>query len=146
MPDAVVTLVADMQFVAETGSGHTVVMDAPKSVGGHAAAPSPMEMLLVGLGGCTGMDVISILRKKRQTVSGFSVEVHGEKAEEHPMRYTKINVVYRVRGRGVTEAAVKRAADLSMKKYCSVAATLGGNAEITYEWVIEDDADLSQEG
>ena len=108
MPTSTVTLVEGMQFVADFGSGHAIVMDGPADFGGHDTGPRPMELLLAGLGGCTGMDVASILRKKRQPFTGLKVDIVGTKAEEHPSRYTKIVVNYEVRGRGVSDAAVQQ--------------------------------------
>jgi len=99
-----------------------------------------MELLLIALGSCTGVDVISILEKKRQTVTDYRIEVSGERREEFPKSYTRLYVKHVVRGRGVSEAAVARAIELSETKYCSVAATLRGSAEIinSYEIVEED--------
>ena len=100
-----------------------------------------MELLLLALGGCTGVDVISILKKKRQHVTDYRIEVNGERRDAHPRAYTRLFVKHIVRGRGVSEKAVADAVELSDTKYCSVAATLGGSAEIisSYE-IIEDDA------
>jgi len=136
MPSATVSLVKDMQFLAETGSGHVVIMDANEQFGGHDTGSRPMELLLVGFGGCTGMDVISILRKKRQHVKGLSIKADGTKADGHPGRYTKIHLKYTVTGREVKPDAVERAITLSLEKYCSAAATLGASAEITHEYEI----------
>jgi len=123
-------------FVGITPSGHaqTIETDSPR----HSAA-TPMELLLLALGGCTGVDVISILRKKRQQISDYRIEVSGERREEHPRAYTRLFVKHIVRGRSVSREAVERAIELSDQKYCSVAATLRGTAEIitSYE-IIED--------
>jgi putative redox protein len=123
-------------FVGITPSGHaqTIETDSHR----HSAA-TPMELLLLALGGCTGVDVISILRKKRQQISDYRIEVSGERREEHPKAYTRLFVKHIVRGRGVSKEAVERAIELSEQKYCSVAATLRGTAEIitSYE-IIED--------
>jgi len=136
MPSATVSMVKDMQFLGETGSGHVIVMDANQQFGGRDTGARPMELLLVGFGGCTGMDVISILRKKRQNVKGLSVRVDGTKADGHPGRYTKIHLKYTVTGRDVKPEAVERSIGLSLEKYCSVGATLGASAEITHEFEI----------
>jgi len=136
MPSATVSLVKNMQFLGETGTGHVIVMDANQQFGGHDTGSRPMELLLVGFGGCTGMDVISILRKKRQNVKGLEIKVDGTKAEEHPGRYTDIHLKYTVTGKGLTTQAVERAINLSLDKYCSVAATLGAGAKITHEFEI----------
>ena len=123
-------------FVGITPSGHaqTIETDSQR----HSAA-TPMELLLLALGGCTGVDVISILRKQRQQISDYRIEVSGERREEHPRAYTRLFVKHIVRGRGVSRDAVERAIELSDQKYCSVAATLRGTAEIitSYE-IIED--------
>ena len=123
-------------FVGITPSGHaqTIETDSQR----HSAA-TPMELLLLALGGCTGVDVISILRKQRQQISDYRIEVSGERREEHPRAYTRLFVKHIVRGRSVSKDAVERAIELSDQKYCSVAATLRGTAEIitSYE-IIED--------
>ena len=123
-------------FVGITPSGHaqTIETDSQR----HSAA-TPMELMLLALGGCTGVDVISILRKKRQQISDYRIEVSGERHEEHPRAYTRLFVKHIVRGRSVSREAVERAIELSDQKYCSVAATLRGTAEIitSYE-IIED--------
>src|SRR5690349_3970862 len=113
-------------FIGITPSGHaqTIETDSHRN-----SAASPMELLLLALGGCTGVDVISILRKKRQHVSGYRIEVHGDRREEFPRAYTKLYVKRIVTGRGISEQAVARAIELSDQKYCSVAATLRGTAE-----------------
>ncbi len=136
MGSARVTLVKGMQFVGSADSGHAVVMDAPASVGGSDSASRPMELLLMAFGGCTGMDVISILRKKKQNVSRLELNVKGEQAENHPHMYTAIHIEYVITGREVSEDAVKRAIELSLEKYCSVGATLGKAAKITHSYKI----------
>jgi putative redox protein len=137
--DASVDLLEGMAFRATTGTGHQIVMDAAPDVGGGDAGPRPMEMLLVGLGGCTGIDVISILRKMRQDVSGYQIRLHGERATEHPKVFTSITVEHVVRGRGLNPDAVKRAVELSATRYCSAAAMLGRVARIeeTYRTIDE---------
>jgi len=119
-----------MHFDGVAGSGHTVAMDATADVGGTDSGPTPMELPLVALAGCTGMDVISILRKKRQQVIGYEVVVHGIRAEEHPKVYTQITVEHVVTGRNVDPAAVARAIELSETKYCGVSKTLDKTAQI----------------
>lgn len=125
-------------FVGITPSGHAQTIETDSQRG---SAASPMELLLLALGGCTGVDVIDILRKKRQHVSDYRIEVHGDRREEFPRCFTKLYVKHIVSGRGVSEKAVARAIELSDQKYCSVAATLRGTAEIvtSYE-IIEDTA------
>lgn len=123
-------------FVGITPSGHaqTIETDSQR----HSAA-TPMELLLLALGSCTGVDVISILRKKRQQITDYRIEVSGERRDEYPKAYTRLFVRHIVRGRSVSKEAVERAIELSETKYCSVAATLRGTAEIitSYE-IIED--------
>lgn len=136
--DAKVTLVNGMQFVGTASSGHAIVMDADKSVGGSNSGSRPMELVAMALGGCTGMDVISILRKKKQDVHGLEIVLRAEKAEHHPRRYTDIHIEFVVRGKGIDEAAVKRAIDLSSDKYCAVGGTLKPSAQITHSYRIEE--------
>jgi putative redox protein len=133
---AKVTYVKGMQFVGDTESGHALVMDADPSDGGQNTGPRPMELLLAGAGGCSGMDVVSILKKKRQDVTGFEINVKGEKAADYPKKFTDITLEFVVRGRNISEEAVKRAVELSMTKYCSVKATLEGTAKIHYLYKI----------
>ena len=125
-------------FVGITPSGHAQAMETDSHRG---SAASPMELLLLALGGCTGVDVIDILKKKRQHVTDYRIEVHGDRRDEFPKAYTKFYVKHIVSGRGVSPQAVARAIELSDQKYCSVAATLRGSAEIvtSYE-IIEDTA------
>ncbi len=136
MPKATVTLVNGMQFTGVADTGHEVIMDAPPSVGGRGIGSKPMELLLMGLGGCTGMDVISIMRKKKQVVTGFEINVFGEQAEDHPNRYTSLQIEYIIKGKDISEDAVKRSIQLSLDRYCSVAATLGAGAEIEHSYKI----------
>lgn len=109
-----------------------IVFDSDESVGGHDRGFRPLEMLLVGLAGCTAMDVISILKKKKQDVTGFEVAVEGIQAAEHPKYFTEITVVYRVTGREIDPAAVERAVELSETKYCGASAMLREKAAITH--------------
>lgn len=136
MAGAKITLVDGMQFLGSTDSGHAVVMDASSNVGGNNTGPRPMELLMVAFGGCSGMDIISILRKKKQDVSKFEIDVHGEMAETTPHYYTALHIEYVVKGKDISEEAVKRAIELSLEKYCSVGATLGKAAKITHSYRI----------
>jgi putative redox protein len=133
---AKVTYVKGLQFVGDTDSGHAVIMDGDKSVGGENTGPRPLELLLIAAGGCSGMDVISILKKKRQEVSNVEINVSGQKAEEYPKRFTEITLEFVIKGRNIEETAVKRAVELSMTKYCSVKATLEGSAKVRYSYKI----------
>jgi len=122
-----------LQFTARTGSGHEIVLD---DSGGNAG-PRPVEMLLVGQVGCTGMDVISILQKKRQVVTRYEVSVTAEQRDGQPAVYTRADVVHLIEGPAVDEAAVRRAIELSATKYCSVAAMLSaGTVEIHHRYRI----------
>jgi len=136
MPKARIKYSGGMQFVGDSESGHAIVMDADAGVGGRNTGMRPMELLLVGLGGCSGMDIISILKKKREKVTDLEINVNGKKAEDHPQKYTDIDIEFVVTGKGLSEEAVKRAVQLSMDKYCSVKATLEGTAKISYSFRI----------
>ena len=133
---AVVLHAGDDLLVATTPSGHAQVLDTDTA---RASAASPMELLLVALGGCTAVDVVSILRKKRERVTGYHVEVRGTRRDEHPRAFTRIEVRHVLRGHSLSERAVAQAVELSETKYCSVAATLRPAAEIvsTFEIVEE---------
>lgn len=136
MTNANVTWVEDMMFVAQGDSGHAVVMDAGESAGGHDLGSRPMEVLLMGLLGCTSMDVISILKKKRQPVEGLKVFATGDRNPENPMYYTHIHLEYVAYGK-VDEQALARAVELSETKYCGASASLKGVAKITTSIRIE---------
>ena len=135
--DATVKWLDHMSFVAETGSGHSVIMDGPPDHGGRNLAPRPMELVLAGLGGCTAFDVVQFLKKARQQVTGCRVELNAERAAEPPAVFTRIHLRYVLTGRGLTESQVKRAVELSAEKYCSASIMLGKTATITHEWIIE---------
>lgn len=128
--------VEDVTFVGEADSGHAVVMDGPAESGGKNRGMRPMEMLLVGMGGCTAFDVVVILKKARQAVTDCEVVLEAERAAEPPKVFTRIHVHYRVRGAGLSEAQVKRAVDLSTQKYCSASIMLGKTAELTHDYEI----------
>lgn len=139
MTEARVKMVEGLQFVGDAGSGHSIVMDTIPKYGGLDSAVRPMELLLLGLGGCTGMDTAYVLRKKKQALTGLEIKLKGETAETEPNRYTAIELQYVVTGRGLSEEAVRKAIELSMKKYCSVKATLEHSAEITWTFSIVED-------
>ena len=125
-----------MGFVAETGSGHTLVMDgAPDAAkpenGGQNLAPRPMETLLAGAGGCTAYDVVLILKRGRHDVRGCTVKLDAERADVDPKVFNKINMHFTVTGKGVPAAAIERAVAMSHDKYCSASVMLGKTAEIT---------------
>lgn len=120
-----------MSFHAATGSGHFVSMDGAPDGGGRNLAPRPMEMVLVGAGGCTAYDVVLILQRGRQPVSGCSVDVKAERAAEDPKVFTAIHLHFKVSGKGLNAAAVERAIALSHEKYCSATIMLSKTAEVT---------------
>ena len=134
-----VSWVNGMEFSTHTDSGHTGVLDAGVKAGGQNHGPSPMELLLLGMAGCTGIDVIDILKKKRLTVTGLEVRVEGTRAETHPMVYTCIDVVYTVRGKDIPARAVEQAIHLSENKYCSAGVMLGKTAKINTRYEIVAD-------
>lgn len=136
MTAANITWVEDMQFVAQGDSGHAIVMDSSEEVGGHNTGARPMEVLLMGILGCTAMDVISILKKKRQPVTGLKIFATGDRNPEHPKYYTHIHLEYVAYG-NVDLEALERSAQLSEERYCSAIATVRGKAEITRSCRIE---------
>ncbi|MBT9306520.1 OsmC family protein [Pseudomonas aeruginosa] len=127
----------EAMFLGESGSGHVVVMDGPPDHGGRNLGVRPMEMVLIGLGGCTNFDVVSILKKARQPVESCEAFLEAERADEEPKVFTKIHVHFVVKGCGLKEAQVKRAVELSAEKYCSASIMLGrGGVEITHDYEI----------
>jgi putative redox protein len=129
--DAKVTWKNGLSFTGVANSGFVVPMGTSVEHGGANDGSSPMELVLIALGGCTAFDVISILKKKQQDVTAFEIRVHGDRASEHPMVYTDITLEYVVTGHNVDPVAVDRAIELSEGKYCSVSAMLGKAANIT---------------
>ena len=132
-PKAVVELVGDDLFRGRTPSGHVVVIDTDRE---RNSAPSPIELLLVALGSCTGVDVVSILKKKREEVTAYRVEVRGQRRAEHPRSYKRMEVHHIVTGRNISKRSVAQAIELSEQKYCSVAATFRPTAEIVSSFAI----------
>jgi putative redox protein len=139
MPRAKVKYIDGLQFVGQADSGHAIVMDGDADVGGNNTGLRPMELLLIGVGGCSGMDIVSILKKKREKVTDVEINVNGKKAEDYPQKFTDIDIEFVVKGRNLSDEAVKRAVQLSMDKYCSVKATLEGTAKITYGYKIVEE-------
>ncbi|WP_186421177.1 OsmC family protein [Bosea sp. CS1GBMeth4] len=135
--------VEGMAFMGEAGSGHAVIMDGAPDYGGRNIGIRPMEMLLIGLAGCTGFDVVQILKKGREAVTGCEVEVEAERASEDPKVFTRIHIAYRVSGRGLSQAKAERAVTLSKEKYCSASIMLGATAEMTTALTVVDE--LQQE-
>ena len=133
-----VKLVEGITFVAESGSGHAVVMDASPEVGGRDMGARPMEMILMGAGGCSAIDVVHILRKARQDLVDCVVEVEGERAAEDPKVFTRIHMHYVVTGRGLNPAQVERAIRVSKEKYCSATIMLAKTAEVTADFEIRE--------
>ncbi len=126
--------VEGLSLVGKGNSNHWVAMDGDKTFGGAEAATKPMELILLGFGGCTSMDALSILRKMREKVMDYQVEIKAERADEHPMVFTKINLQFTYIGRKLNPDNVKKAIELSMTKYCSATAMLEKTAEITYDF------------
>jgi len=131
--------VQDAMFVGESGSGHSVVMDGPADGGGRNLGVRPMEMLLLGTGGCTAYDVVHILKKSRQPIVDCVVELSAERADSVPAVFTAIHIHFIVTGRGLGDAAVKRAVELTAEKYCSASIMLGQVATITHDYEIIED-------
>ncbi|HTK06194.1 MAG TPA: OsmC family protein [Ktedonobacteraceae bacterium] len=138
---ACATLETGMRFEARSGSGHQVTLDAAEHGGGQDTGFRPMELLLVGLAGCTGMDVISILRKKRQLVSAYEVQVTGVRAEDHPLVFVEITVHHIITGHHIQPEAVRRAIQLSESRYCGAGAMLGRVAHLTHTYHLVEDAE-----
>lgn len=141
MKTAVVTWLDGLAFDAEA-RGHHVTVDTDGDEGRHRG-PTPVELLLMSLACCSGMDVVSILKKKRQPITGVRVRAEGERAADHPRRFERIHLAYEVSGPGVERAAAERAVELSKETYCSVSATL--SAEITVSVEIVDDSAVEAE-
>lgn len=128
--------VEQVSFLGETESGHAVLMDGAPTAGGRNLGPRPMEMLLLGAGGCTSFDVIGILKKSRQAVSDCYVEIDAERAETDPKVFTRIHMHFVVKGKDIKAEVVERAIKLSAEKYCSASIMLGATAKITHDFEI----------
>ena len=123
-------------FVGRASSGHTVVMDGPAEGGGQNLGPRPMEMLILGMGACSTYDVISILKKSRQEVTGCEINISSKRAESDPKVFTDIHIHFVVGGRNLKQKQVERAIKLSAEKYCSASIMLGATANITHDFEI----------
>lgn len=134
---AKITWLNGRAFVGETGSGHSVVMDGAPEAGGRNIGIRPMEMLLLGLGGCTAFDVVMILEKSREKVTGCEVTLEAERASEEPKVFTHVKMIYTLKGHDLKPAAVERAIKLSEEKYCSATAMFNKTAKIEHEWKVE---------
>jgi len=130
--------IENAMFLAESGSGHAVVMDGPPESGGANLGPRPMEMLLMGMGGCASFDVVHILKKGRHDVRDCVAELEASRAETDPKVFTRIHIHFKVTGKGLTDSVVKRAVELSAEKYCSASIMLGKTAVITHDHEIMD--------
>jgi putative redox protein len=128
--------VEDLMFIGETGSGHAVVIDGPPDLGGRNLGPRPMELILQGLGGCTAIDVIHILKKARQNVSDCVIALSAERAETDPKVFTRIHIHFIVSGKELSEKQVERAIQLSAEKYCSASIMLGKSVAITHDYEV----------
>ena len=137
--NATITWVDDAMFLGVSGSGHSVVLDGPAEQGGRNQGMRPMEMLLLGMGGCTLIDVMLILRKSRQKFSGLRVELEAARADNIPKVFTRIHAHFVVSGDGLDPKKVARAIDLSADKYCSASQMLGAVAQITHDFEIVPD-------
>jgi len=134
---ATIQWVKDVCFMGESGSGHALVMDGSPEYGGRNLGPRPMELLLMGLGGCASFDVVTILKKARQQVTDVRTELQAERADSIPAVFTRIHLRFMVAGRDLKESQVKKAVELSAEKYCSASAMLAaGGVSITHEYVI----------
>lgn len=133
-----ITWVEGRTFVGESGSGHALVLDGPVEHGGRDLGPSPMELVLIGTGGCTAFDVVDILKKGRQAVADCTVELEAERAAEPPKVFTRIVMRFVVTGRQLSRAAVERAVQLSAERYCSASIMLAKTAEIVREIEIRE--------
>ena len=125
-----------VSFIAESGSGHTILMDGPPEIGGRNLGPRPMEMLLMGTGGCAAVDVVLILKKARQDISDCVVEIEAERAPEEPKVFTRIHFHFILTGKSLSFSHVERAIRLSAEKYCSASIMLGKTAALTHDFEI----------
>jgi putative redox protein len=126
-------------FVGESGSGHAVVMDGAPEAGGRNIGVRPMEMLLLGLGGCTAFDVVMILERMREKVTALDVELDAERAAEDPKVFTKVRIIYKLKGYNLKASSVERAIALSAEKYCSASIMFGKTAKIEHDWTITEE-------
>lgn len=133
-----VQLVKGMTFVAESGSGHAVVIDASPDVGGRNLGARPMELVLMGTGTCSAIDVVHILRKARQAITGCAVELEADRASDDPKVFTRIRFHYVVTGKSLAESQVERAIKLSSEKYCSATAMMAKTAQIEWDYEIRE--------
>lgn len=133
-----ITWLEDMTYVARSPSGHALVLDGPPELGGHNLGPRPMEMVLMGMGGCTAVDVVHILRKARQDLRGCELQVEAERADSDPKVFTRIRVHFILTGKDLSAKHVERAMELSAEKYCSASIMLGKTARISHTFEIRE--------
>jgi putative redox protein len=136
---AKITWINGRAFLGESGSGHSVVMDGAPEAGGRNIGVRPMEMMLLGLGGCTAFDVVMILEKSREQVTGCEVAMEAERAGEDPKVFTHVKMIYTVKGKNLKPASVERAINLSAEKYCSASKMFEKTATIEHTWTIVQD-------
>jgi putative redox protein len=132
----IVKWIDGMMMVGESASGHAIVMDGPEEMGGNNLGVRPMEMLLLGMGGCTTVDVVSTLKKMRENVSNCRVEISAERADEHPKVFTGIHMHFVIEGENLNEKKIAKAVSLSADKYCSASIMLGKTATVTHDFSI----------
>ena len=129
----------DVSFKGSSESGHEVILDGPKELGGEGLGMRPMEMMLIGMGGCTSFDVVTILKRSRQQITGCIAEIDAIRADEVPKVFTSIHIHFLIKGIDLQEKAVKRAIELSANKYCSASIMLGKSVKITHDFVISEE-------
>ena len=133
-----ITWLEDMTYVAQSPSGHALVIDGPPELGGHNLGPRPMELLLMGMGGCTAIDVVNILRKARQELRGCELQIDAERADSDPKVFTTIQVHFILTGKSLSAKHVERAIHLSAEKYCSASIMLGKTAQISHTFELRE--------
>ena len=129
----------DVSFKGSSESGHEVVLDGPRELGGNGLGMRPMEMMLIGMGGCTSFDVVTILKRSRQQITGCIAEIEATRADEIPKVFTSIHIHFLIKGIDLQEKAVERAVELSANKYCSASIMLGKSVKITHDFVISEE-------
>ena len=129
----------DVSFKGSSESGHEVVLDGPEELGGKGLGMRPMEMMLIGMGGCTSFDVVTILKRSRQQITGCIAEIEATRADEIPKVFTSIHIHFLIKGIDLQEKAVERAIELSANKYCSASIMLGKSVKITHDFVISEE-------
>jgi len=129
----------DVSFKGSSESGHEVVLDGPEELGGKGLGMRPMEMMLIGMGGCTSFDVVTILKRSRQQITGCIAEIEAIRADEIPKVFTSIHIHFLIKGIDLQEKAIKRAIELSANKYCSASIMLGKSVKITHDFVISEE-------